>query len=378
MAARRLLALGLLARLCAAFQLAPLPGGGRLKVAYAIFVTDLDSPAWQDAMAVMAYSLKKVKAKSRHDATSLVLAPDRMPDKQKDMLLSFGFDEVVRRPPPVRVAEIQTAGARNEMGHTQGTEKGTTFALEEETIKYWGMAQTQFDRVLVLDADTLVLDPMDELMELPEDFAGVYDHGLDCCGSRVPPVQGGFLLMRPNATDFEAIKALTREGDFGGGGWKKSGVGYWYGGVGPDGLLAYYFNKDALAHLPKVQLEGHRELAEGIDKPTLRGSRMKAVDPSVYDVLLVDRLVQDLKAKGADMSVVGSHVKAAHFTGDCLKPWSCWRPDQTKPGSGLCSILHDKWWQLWTEVAAQRASGGSSAVSGAHCEHGGYKRLPEM
>jgi len=373
---RWLLATCLLASLGAAELLRGTRSGGRrLKVAYAIFVTDLQSRDWQDAMAIMAHGLQKVKAKSRHDATALVLAPERLPDEAKEMLLSFGFDNVERRPVPVPLAEIQSPVARAEMGHTQGNGKGLTFALEEETIKYWGMSLTQFDRVAVLDADTIVLDPMDELMELPDDFVGTYDHGLDCCGSRIPPVQGGFLLFRPNATDFENVKALTREGDWSGAGWKNSHVGYWYGGIGPDGLLQYYFNKDALEKLPPIQIE-HRELEEGIAKPSQPGSRMKVVDRDVYDVLLTDRLTRDLKDR--DLATVARGVKAAHFTGNCMKPWSCVDVDPSRPGMGLCDALHARWGEMWAEIAAKRLGGSPAAVSGSYCKDGRYVDLPAV
>jgi hypothetical protein len=353
---------------------------GRLKVAYAIFVTDLQSQAWQDAMAIMAHGLQKVKAKSKHDATALVLAPDRLPDDAKSMLLSFGFDDVVRRPVPVPVSEIQSTAARKAMGHTQGA-KGMSFALEEETVKYWGLSLTQFDRVVVLDADTMVLDPMDELIELPDDFVGTYDHDLECmaCGSRLPPVQGGFLLFRPNATDFENIKALTREGNFSGTGWKNSGVGYWYGGIGPDGLLQYYFNKDALENLPqRSALENpsdHRELEEGIAKPSLPGSRMKAVDRDVYDVLIADRFAQDF-LKDGDATTVASGVKTAHFAGECIKPWTCIDLDRSKPGSKICEALHARWGEMWAEVATKRLGTSSATATGSYCKAGRYVDLP--
>jgi hypothetical protein len=375
---RWLLAAGLLVRLGAGLSLEVRARGSegargdRLKVAYAIFVTDLQSRDWQDAMAIMAHSLQKAKAKSKHDATALVLAPERLPDEAKKMLLSFGFDDVLRRPVPVPLSEIQSAVARNEMGHTQGNGKGLTFALEEETIKYWGLGLTQFDRVLVLDADTIVMDPMDELMELQDDFVGTYDFGVDCCGSRIPPVQGGFLLMRPNATDFENVKALTREGDWVAGlGWKRSHIGYWYGGIGPDGLLQYYFNKDAVKGLPPIQAE-HRELQEGIAQPSLPGSRMKAVDRDVYDVLLTSRLAADLSDR--DLETVAAGVKAAHFTGNCLKPWSCSYIDAQREGAGLCLALHRQWWGLWDEVAAKR--GGNSSIKGSCSPR--YVQLPAV
>jgi len=371
MAMRWLLGAGLLVQLCASELLRGTKSEGRLKVAYAIFVTDLQSQDWQDAMAIMAHGLQKAKAKSKHDTTALVLAPERLPDDAKKMLLSFGFDDVVRRPVPVPLSEIQSQLARSEMGHTQGTGKGLTFALEEETVKYWGLSLTQFDRVLVLDADTIVLDPMDELMELQDDFVGTFDHGLDCCGSRMPPVQGGFLLFRPNATDFENVKDLTREGAWSGDGWKHSRIGYWYGGIGPDGLLQYYFNKDALDNLPPRQSE-HRELEEGIAKPSLPGSRMKFVDRDVYDVLIADRLADDLKDR--DLATVASGVKAAHFTGNCMKPWSCIHIERA--GTPLCDALHSRWGEMWAEVYTERLGFSSATATGSYCKNGRYVDLP--
>jgi hypothetical protein len=332
-------------------------------------------------MVIMAYGLQKAKAKSKHNATALVLAPERLPDDAKNMLLSFGFDDVLRRPVPVPLSEIQSTAAREEMGHTQGA-KGMSFALEEETVKYWGLSLTQFDRVAVLDADTMVLDPMDELMELQDDFVGTYDHGLDSADSRLPPVQGGFLLFRPNATDFENVKALTREGNFSaglGGGWKNSRVGFWYGGVGPDGLLQYYFNKDALENLPeRSALEDppeHRELEQGIAKPSLPGSRMKAVDRDVYDVLIADRFIQDF-LKDGDAATVASGVKSVHFTGNCLKPWSCTHVDPSKPGGALCEALYARWGQMWAEVATKRLGSSSATANGSYCKDGRYVDLP--
>jgi len=378
MAMRCLLAAGVLVQLCASELLRGVKSKDRLKVAYAIFVTDLESQDWQDAMAIMALGLQKAKAKSKHDATALVLGPERLPDDAKNMLLSFGFDDVVRRPIPVPSSEIQGSDARTAMERVQGTGKGLTFAQAEENIKYWGLSLTQFDRVLVLDADTIVLDPMDELMELQDDFVGTYDHGLDCCPnmpSAIPPVQGGFLLFRPNATDFDNVKALTREGDWGGAGWKNSRVGYWYGGVGPDGLLQYYFNKDALESLPPFQT-GHKELKEGIAKPSLPGSRMKAVDRDVYDVLLTDRLAQDLE--GRDLATVASGVKAAHFTGNCMKPWGCSYHDPNRPGMGLCEALHARWGEMWAEVSTKRLGSSSDNAAGPYCKDGRYVNLPAV
>merc|ERR1719401_2631155 len=94
-------------------------------------------------------------------------------------------------------------------------------------------------------------------MDAKEDLVGTYDVAMEgkVMHNVVPVVQGGFLLVRPNATDLEEIKRITREGTFNGGGWQNSHIGYAYGGVGPQGMMSYYFHKDLLPTLGKFPRE---------------------------------------------------------------------------------------------------------------------------
>merc|ERR1719238_2422634 len=99
----------------------------------------------------------------------------------------------------------------------------------------------------------MILAPMDGIIDAKEDLVGTYDvameGGLENMNNVVPVVQGGFLLVRPNVTDLEEIKRITREGRFGGGGWENSRIGYAYGGVGPQGMFSYHFHKQWLPTL---------------------------------------------------------------------------------------------------------------------------------
>jgi len=344
-------------------------GPQKLNVAYCVFVTDVSDPAWKDALAVLSFGIRKAAARSRHDAELIALAPERMTKQSEDFLLQNGFAKVVKKPVPIPSSLIENTQARKEMEHVQGGDNNH-FALEEETIKYWGMALMDYDKVLVLDADTMVLDPMDELFERDEDLVGVYDHGLDCCGSAMPPVQGGFLLFRPSIDDFEAVKGLTKEGDWrGGAGWKGTHVGYWYGGVGPDGLLQYYYNKGFLESPHHV---GKQFLPEGIAQPKLSGSRMLAADRTVYDVLTTKRLMKELE--GTDHAQALANVKSVHFTGECIKPWTCFEPRKSE---WLCQGLISKWWALRAELAKTRAKGDASISASDRCQGGRYTPLPE-
>jgi hypothetical protein len=256
------------------------------------------------------------------------------------------------------------------MSKTNGPQiAGLHFEQADETIKYWGLADTRYDRVLVLDADVLVLDPMDELLERGEDFVGVYDHGLDGgLDSVMPPAQGGFLLFRPNKTDFEAVTALTREGNWSGNGWEESKIGYCYGGVGPDGLLAYYFNKDAL---PQLRLLGKTRLPEG--EAAVPGSRMYAADRAIYDVVLNSRLEEELFNLKDENATVAA-VKSVHFTGTCIKPWTCSRQ---LPSEWFCKGLVEKWWELRGELATTRGMRDGAVALGRDgaCKTGRYAAL---
>jgi len=80
------------------------------------------------------------------------------------------------------------------------------------------------------------------------------------------------------------------------------------------------------------------------------GVKMLAVDRAVYDVVWSDRLRSDLQ--NSDREAVVSGVKSVHFTGNCIKPWSC-----TQDINGLewlCRAMVDRWWALRAEVEQER------------------------
>ena len=53
---------------------------------------------------------------------------------------------------------------------------------------------------------------------------------------------GGFLSVVPDRAVLDDLVRLTRETPFvGGRGWNASDIGYYYGGIGPQGLLSFYF-----------------------------------------------------------------------------------------------------------------------------------------
>lgn len=162
----------------------------KLKVAYAVFVSDLKDPTMRDVVAVQAHGMKQAAAKSDHKVELVCIVPERFPKDDETFLKECGFQKVIRKGLPVQPSEIMGKEAKEAFSRVQGSgDESNKFLMAEETLKYWPLSLTEYDRVLTLDADVMVLDPMDELMERKEDFVGTYDHGLDTPDSTVPPIQ---------------------------------------------------------------------------------------------------------------------------------------------------------------------------------------------
>eukprot|EP00928_Gymnodinium_smaydae_P089366 TRINITY_DN73341_c0_g1_i1.p1 TRINITY_DN73341_c0_g1~~TRINITY_DN73341_c0_g1_i1.p1 ORF type:complete len:432 (+),score=58.39 TRINITY_DN73341_c0_g1_i1:50-1345(+) len=333
-----------------------LSANSSLRVAFAIFMTDVRSVAFEDAVAVLVHSIRSAAQRSRHKIDVMALVPTRFSAEAQKSLSRAGVDRVLRYPLLVPTSLIKNRRMQYEQSRRSAD---GSFLFAEEQIKYWGLHLTSYDRVLVLDADMLVLDPMDELMNLPDDFVGIYDTGLDIEETTAPAVQGGFLLFRPNLTDLESIRQLTIEGDFTSFGWKGSGVGFCYGGTGPDGLLSYYFQRDALFQMRAV---GKARLPERVSDAPLAGSRMRAVDRSVYDFLLNEQLMSEVEQDNRSREEVLRDVKSVHFTGQCPKPWACY-----EPRDWLCAGLYERWWEVRADLERTRGLPPSPRAC-----HGGY------
>eukprot|EP00929_Paragymnodinium_shiwhaense_P120998 TRINITY_DN93102_c0_g1_i1.p1 TRINITY_DN93102_c0_g1~~TRINITY_DN93102_c0_g1_i1.p1 ORF type:complete len:488 (+),score=80.94 TRINITY_DN93102_c0_g1_i1:117-1580(+) len=355
-----------------------------LKIAFVVFVTDVGSAEYKDAFAVLAYSIKLAARRTRNTIELLALCPDRFKEESAAFLRSVGFLNVLKRPMPINPSQVKGRSAREHYMKVQGSGKDNEFLMAEELVKYWGLALTSYDRTLVLDADMIIFDPMDELMRLDEPFIATYDHGLDVPGSNVPPIQGGFLLFRPSMNDFKNLAVMAMNGEWGGDGWEKSRVGYCYGGVGPVGQLPYYFNKDsvdAFKHYQRQndkknkerdQMTMHDNLPQGVNAPRVHKQvRMRAVERHIYDVLVNDRNMKDLKSlmesTGQREHDILAGVKSFHYTGSCVKPWKC--PNRAQ-GGWLCQGMINRWWDLRNEAAG---AVGMPAFSRSEGCRNGYK-----
>lgn len=71
---------------------------------------------------------------------------------------------------------------------------------------------TQFDKVIYLDADTLVLQPLSHLFETRHPFAACPDQGWP------DAFNSGFMVLTPNEADFSGlVKMMGQRGSWDGG-----------------------------------------------------------------------------------------------------------------------------------------------------------------
>merc|ERR1719191_1428686 len=113
----------------------------------------------KDAVAVQAHGLKEAADKSANIVELVAVVPERFPEENEKFLKKAGFDKVLRKPLPVDPKEIQGQLVRNDfLFREQGDgNENNKFAAADETLKYWALALREYDRVLMLDADVMVL-----------------------------------------------------------------------------------------------------------------------------------------------------------------------------------------------------------------------------
>jgi hypothetical protein len=123
------------------------------------------------------------------------------------------------------------------------------------------------------------------------------------------PVQGGFLVIRPNVTDYEILIHTLMNTDFVlHQGWNRSQIGWFWGGMTVQGILPYYYVR--------------------ITHP----GRTLVLDRCIYNSMA------DTPACAARPL---SDLKSAHFT-VCQKPWVCQKVHENT----LCRALHEDWFRL--------------------------------
>jgi len=305
------------------------------------------APGWHDAFAVLAHSVKLASKQSAHRIELMALVPDTVPAQAKERQaferLGIQFLSV---PIPVPLSQVENRAVAEIL-------QGALGAYEQ--LKFYGSALDDYDRAVVMDADVILLKPIDEMLEAttrPYAASGVYDHEMDIPGSRFPPINTGFFVVVPDKKDFNNLVSIYRRGEIGGDGWDGSGTGWTYG-TGSQGILSYYYNQVHPDH-PGADQFSTDSPTKGLDYPGMTwtkqpaSSRFLPQDRSVYNVVETTPLLQAL----ANGSTKVDRVAVFHFAGgSCPKPWTCgWFENNDQ----LCKAMTKRWWRLRREVAAEQ------------------------
>ena len=298
----------------------------RKKIAFAISVTS-DGP-YVDGAAVLGYGIGKAMKQSIYDFDLVAIVhPDVK--KARKPLEKSGW-RIIERDVPLDIDDIKGDFLREKI-RTNGC------CGAHELIKLHAWTLVEYHRVVHLDMDSMIIQPMDELFEGEKHIIYTCDYGMMPKGVPACPVQGGFFIVKPSMTEYQELVDVVKEGDYrNGGAWGGTKIGWFWGGMTIQGLLPYFF----------TQLKDLKESEE--------------VDRCVYN-----NMFDNPKCKNMDPYM----VKNVHFT-VCQKPWTCQRHDR----NFACNIYHDIWLKLRYELEVE-VGGKPDNIPKPACQGGRYHPL---
>ena len=326
-------------------------------------------------LIVLVESIRNATLHSPYQTHLVALVRRSLLPATHEVLTQLGFRIIVTDvlvPPEDIVGET---GRKSATGDT--SLGGTQYLISDENDKLLIYNLTEYDRVVSLDTDALVVDSIEELFGHPEETQGILDYyGLGDGDpdhpeggwkqAVVPAVNGGFVVVRPSREAFEGILDVYRRGDFTAdsvdgymAGWDHTGTGYYYGGISVQGLIPAYYFRDAI--LNRTGNTTRFQAVQHVLK-TAEGRKFRELDQCVYDVLGHKNCwgkeggVQGTQhCRNVDCSPdanptlegVKAGLKVVHFTGTCrdARPMSlCKRQTVTLDGQAeLCKEFVRRW-----------------------------------
>lgn len=279
------------------------PKERRKRYAYAITITK--DGFFQDGAAVLAYSIMKYSQYVDYDISFIAFIHPNVTTSRPG-LTRLGF-HVIEVPIPINVSAIQFDFLREKINKNG-------CCGSSELIKLASYRLMQYDRVIHLDADVILLNPIDELFH--KNYSLIYTTDPNMAtfkGEDKMPVQGGFIVLQPSIDDYRSIINTLMTTEFRKyHGWNTSHIGWFWGGMTVQGILPYYYNR--------VTIPGRS--------------------------LIVNRCYYNTMADTPECNnQTLSELKSAHFT-VCQKPWGCFMNIDTR----LCRSLHQEWFRLRLET----------------------------
>eukprot|EP01039_Chlorochromonas_danica_P005802 gene5802-6390_t len=295
----------------------------RPKVAVAITVTK-DGP-FVDGALVLGYAAKKYHSAnlgypSRFDI-ELVAFVTKKVVTTRPILSKFGW-KILERDLPVALSEIGNQDYAQRM-----RDSGCCGA--DEFLKLWAYTLTEYSRVLHFDMDCIIFKNLDTLLSIDKELLYTGDYNMKG-HSPVPPVQGGFLVIRPSMERFHEFQAIIRKGDHGTKGWGGSKIGNFWGGQTIQGIMPYFYH---IVHPGDGEEMNRCQYNNMVDNPYF---------PNTVRCINGQPQCEDCRASDPE------EVYTAHFT-ICQKPWTC--TEHLNPRNKvLCEAFHKKWFALRDEM----------------------------
>jgi hypothetical protein len=275
-------------------------------------------------------------------------------EKCAKTLTNLGYT-LVERETPVAVENIKGQFLREKI-HNNGC------CGERELVKLEAYTLTDHPVVVHMDLDTVVLKPMDGLFDWmltdsPENYDAssvtlqwpnaekpkkvnaffTRDYNMVPPSRKNKPVQGGFLVLRPDKKVYNEFVDIIKEGDFQEGkGWGGIG-GVFYGSMTFQGIIPYYY--DLLHPGQAVELSRcvYNQMA---DNPK---------DKRTVDDIPQGRCRTDTDECEDCRNRPIEEVVTAHFT-LCQKPWLCLPQDNDTIQHRLCRKLHHEWHRIRADL----------------------------
>jgi len=288
------------------------------KVAISILITSDpgEHSGFLDSAGALVMSIRDAKISYDYDLIAII-SPKVV--KARPVLQTLGFEILVREL-PVQADEIRDPNTRREIL------KDGCCGIDE-LLKLHAWTLTDYERVLQIDADILFHQNFDELFEY--DATLTWTHG-GLGGTE--PLNGGFLVIRPDLDDYNEMVEIIKEGDYRSGrGWR--GVCCWvYGGRTIQGMLPFFY----IHHKKERNIE---------------------IDRCKYNNMVeIDRC----------KSWTYDHVTSNHFT-VCEKPFHCRRSTELR--SKLCANFTNHWWEMTHKLESELG-----LPRRKHCD-GGYTQI---
>lgn len=362
-----------------------------LKNNKAVSITSCKADNIGDAAAILKHSIQLSSYPSNKDSLYgfqmvAFVHPDAKECIEPFRQLNY---EVHLKDVPIDVSKIKGDFLREKV-----TETGC--CGEKEYLKLYAYTLVEFEIVVHLDLDSLILQPLDNLFDsmllkgdeknasdsklpvmhnasVPQEIEAYFtrDYNMANLGKNFINIQGGFFVVKPNLEYFEEYKNVILEGNFKpGAGWEGKYGGY-FGAQQIQGLCTYFF--DGLH--PGTAVELNRCIYNNMnDNPKKEKSRKENTTFVCRD----NKETCD-DCRETDFSI----IKSAHFT-LCQKPWVCPKfiLDQR-----LCGKFHQRWFSMREDFEKQENIFDATLMSKSkfqpdvfrgYCKGGGNKNYVSM